>query len=213
MSIYTLRHFQAPGRAETIKAILDYTNVKWTQEVPVWPQEKVNQPTGRLPVLVETNKDGSRFVLSESMAIEQYLVCKHNLCVPEADRQQVARQNELRYQLNDLYQLSILINATTEPTTRTGYIQRYQVLAKEMVTYHEKILKENGSTGHYFGTKTTYVDLALIATMHAIRCTFNKTMPEMLEMLNKKNAPQMNNVIMKMEQDSKLAQYIDKCVC
>ncbi|KAJ1818809.1 hypothetical protein LPJ60_004121 [Coemansia sp. RSA 2675] len=212
MSIYTLRHFQVPGRAEPCKAILEYTGAKWTLETPQWPQEKVNQPIGKLPVLVETNKDGTRFILSDSLAIEQYLVCKYNLCVPEQDRQMVARQMELRNQLNDLFQMTQLIVNVTEPTTRTNFIQRYMTLAKDVVTYQEKWLKENGSTGHYFGNKTTYVDLALLGTMCAIRTTL-KNMPEMLEPFNKKNAPMMNHVMTTMEKDAKLAEYMDTCEC
>ncbi|KAJ2037250.1 hypothetical protein H4S03_003087 [Coemansia sp. S3946] len=212
MSTYTLRHFQAPGRAEPCKAILEYTGAKWTLESPQWPQEKINQPVGKLPVLVETNKDGTRFILSDSLAIEQYLVCKHNLCVPEQDRQMVARQTELRNQLNDLFQMTQLIVNITEPTTRTNFIQRFMTLAKDVVTYQEKWLKENGSTGHYFGNKTTYIDLALLGTLCAIRCTL-KGMPEMLEPFNKKNAPLMNNVMTTMEKDVKLAEYMDSCEC
>ncbi|KAJ2460668.1 transferase activity protein [Coemansia sp. RSA 2424] len=212
MSTYTLRHFQAPGRAEPCKAILEYTGAKWILETPQWPQEKINQPVGKLPVLVETNKDGTRFILSDSLAIEQYLVCKYNLCVPEQDRQMIARQTELRNQMNDLFQITQLIINVTEPTTRTNFIQRYMTLAKDIITYHEKFLKENGSNGHYFGNKTTYIDLAWIGTWQAIRTTF-KTMPEMLEPFNKKNAPQMNNVLMTMEKEPKLAEYMDNCQC
>ncbi|KAJ2054818.1 hypothetical protein GGI08_004400, partial [Coemansia sp. S2] len=75
-----------------------------------------------------------------------------------------------------------------------------------------KWLKENGSTGHYFGNKTTYIDLALLGTLCAIRCTL-KGMPEMLEPFNKKNAPLMNNVMTTMEKDVKLVKYMDTCEC
>ncbi|KAJ2887792.1 transferase activity protein, partial [Coemansia aciculifera] len=189
-----------------------YTGAKWVLETPQWPQEKVNQPVGKLPVLVETNKDGTRFVLSDSLAIEQYLVCKHNLCVPEQDRQLVARQTELRNQLNDLFQLTQLIVHVTEPSTRTMFVQKFMTMAKDVVTYHEKCIKENGSNGHYFGNKTTYVDLAWVGTMHAIRVNL-KSMPEMLEPFNKKNAPQMNTILVTLEKEPKLAEYMDNCQC
>ncbi|KAJ2535196.1 hypothetical protein EV175_006945, partial [Coemansia sp. RSA 1933] len=56
---YTLRYFDAPGLAETIRVMLILSKSEWTEEHPEWPQAKASQPLGRLPVLVEQNADGS----------------------------------------------------------------------------------------------------------------------------------------------------------
>ncbi|KAJ2626662.1 hypothetical protein H4R22_004730, partial [Coemansia sp. RSA 1290] len=54
---YTLRYFDRIGVAEGSRILLTAAGVEWKEEHPEWPQEKPNQPFGRMPVLVEKGRN------------------------------------------------------------------------------------------------------------------------------------------------------------
>ncbi|KAI8317880.1 hypothetical protein GQ54DRAFT_281323, partial [Martensiomyces pterosporus] len=154
---YTLRYFPIRTRAETCRALLSYSGAPWENVHPEWPAEKHNQPFGKMPVLIERSEDGSEFVLSDSVAIEKYLATKYGLAVT-GDARAVAHQDELRNQLRDIYELIVLYMFGHEDV-RPDIMDKFNTLAKALVRFHEEFLKKNGSNGHYFGKKTTYVDI------------------------------------------------------
>ncbi|KAJ2696261.1 hypothetical protein FB645_006254 [Coemansia sp. IMI 203386] len=205
MSSFVLRYFPIQARAEPIKAILTYANADWQQVSPQWPQEKSSQPSGRIPVLEETGADGSKFILSESLAIEEYLATKFNLAVAD-DPQQVARQKELRSQLKDVWDLTIQYKFGS-PEARPAIKGKYDVLAKSVIAFHEDHLKKNGSNGHYFGNKITYLDLVIYATITAMSKYISPEFPEAVEYFNKENAPLIANVFANVSSDSRLANF------
>ncbi|KAJ1780846.1 hypothetical protein LPJ59_007176, partial [Coemansia sp. RSA 2399] len=101
MSSYVFRYFNTPGLGETTRLMLIASGSKWTEENPEWPQEKANQPLGRLPVLVEKYADGSPdFVISESGTIERYLARSFGFF--PSDPKKAVLQEQLRDQLADL---------------------------------------------------------------------------------------------------------------
>ncbi|OMJ13515.1 putative glutathione S-transferase 6, partial [Smittium culicis] len=75
-SKFDLLYFPIPARALTSQLMLSLAGADWKNSAPEWPKEKNNMPYGRLPVLIETEKDGSEFVLAESRAIEEYLATR-----------------------------------------------------------------------------------------------------------------------------------------
>ncbi|KAI8321837.1 hypothetical protein GQ54DRAFT_304504 [Martensiomyces pterosporus] len=99
---YVIRYFDTLGLAETSRYLLTAAKVNWTEENPEWPQEKPNQPFGRLPVLVETSPEGGEpFILSESLTIERYLARKYGF-LPVDDLKASARQEQIRDQETDV---------------------------------------------------------------------------------------------------------------
>ncbi|KAJ1645543.1 hypothetical protein J3B02_000015 [Coemansia erecta] len=208
MSSFVLRYFPVRARAETTKAILSYANADWTQESPAWPLEKQNQPVGKLPVLTETLSNGTQFTLCESLAIEGYLAKKFGLSANE-NPQMEARQMELRSQIKDIYELTVLIKFAPSDEVRQSIKEKFLVLAKAIIEYHEKVLEENGSNGHYFGDKITYVDLAAFATNGAIKASMTDIFPKALEMFSEENAPLMNKVFEKIKTDPKMTSFIN----
>ncbi|KAJ1851530.1 hypothetical protein LPJ73_003020 [Coemansia sp. RSA 2703] len=206
MSSFVLRYFPAHSRAETIKAILSYTETDYKYETPEWPQQKCEQPAGKLPVLVEILPDSSEYVLSDSLAIESYLVDKFKLSVT-GDSQIIARQLEIRYQIKDMFEACTLYRYSP-PEARQMFLDYFLSSAKDFVKYHEKLLAENGSNGHYFGNNITYVDLAAYATYRAIEAQLSDATPQALANFSKENAPLMNKVFETVSAEPRLASYL-----
>ncbi|KAJ1957868.1 hypothetical protein GGI12_004899 [Dipsacomyces acuminosporus] len=206
MSTYTLRYFPIKARAETIRALLSFSGATWKNEHPAWPQEKANQPFGKLPVLIEAAEDGSEFVLTDSLAIEKYIATKYSISV-DGDIKQLARQDEIRNQIKDIYELLVQYKFGPE-SGRPSVFEKYNVLASAFAKAHESLLTANGSNGHYFGNKTTYVDIALYATLSVLRTISAEVMTGADAFFTKENAPEINKVLDTLAAEPAFASYV-----
>lgn len=206
MMSYTLRYFPIRARAEVIRLLLLASGAKFTDMMPDWPVEKDKQPMGQLPVLVETTEDGSEFVLSDSIAIEKYLAGKAGLLVQTGLRDK-AREDQLRSQIEDVYSLALAYKYGLE-AARESVADKYKRTAAAFVNYHENVLAENGSNGHYFGDKTTYVDICLFAYISIMRQPDDKAMPGVADPFSESNAPGLNKVIQTVQKDPIAAAYV-----
>ncbi|KAJ1645544.1 hypothetical protein J3B02_000016 [Coemansia erecta] len=205
MSTFTLRYHAPPARVETIEAIFCYAGVDWKLEVPEWPEEQASQPAGKLPVLVETTAGGNTFVLGEIMAIEAYQANIFGLYC-SSKPEMMARQVELRIQLNNLYELMAMYKMGND-TERKVVLPKFISTADAIVRYHEKVLEANGSNGHYFGDRTTYIDIILVAFFCAFNCVA-AVMPQANEIFSLSKAPLMNKVFKTVSEDAKLSKFI-----
>ncbi|KAJ1851531.1 hypothetical protein LPJ73_003021 [Coemansia sp. RSA 2703] len=205
-STFVLRNHAPPARAETIEALFAYAKVNWKLEVPSWPQEQANQPSGKLPVLVESNTSGTKFVLSETLAIESYLAKKFNLTVSDSP-EMVARQVELRTQINDIYELALMhkIGSTEE---RKVVMEKFVGAARAIVRYHEKVLQANGSNGHYFGDRVTYMDIVVFAFFCILNSQIAADMPQALDFFSEHSAPLLNKVYTTTAKEPALADFV-----
>ncbi|KAJ1876247.1 hypothetical protein H4R99_003591 [Coemansia sp. RSA 1722] len=208
MSSFVIRYFDLQARAEIVKAILTFVGADWKVEHPVWPEEKANQPSGTLPVMIETKPDGTQFVLSDAAAIEFYLLKKYNIIGQESNEQE-ARQLQLRNQVLDACFQGWMYQFGPEEI-RTYAKGNFAVLTKMVVEYHEKILKENGSNGHYFGDKVGYADIAIYAGFGALKA-IDGIKETALELFSEENAPLINKVFKAVENEPKLAKYVASC--
>ncbi|KAJ1724106.1 hypothetical protein LPJ53_001568 [Coemansia erecta] len=206
MSSFTIRYFPVHSRAETIKAILSYAETDYKYETPEWPLQKSEQPAGKLPVLVETLPDSSEYVLSDSLAIESYLVDKFKLSVTGSP-QVIARQQEIRYQIKDMFE-SCSLYRYSPPEARQVFLDHFLSSTKDIVAYHEKLLAENGSNGHYFGDSITYADLAAYATYRAIEAQLGDSTPQALKLFTKDSAPLLNKLFETVSAEPGLASYL-----
>ncbi|KAJ2402220.1 hypothetical protein GGI23_000867 [Coemansia sp. RSA 2559] len=163
MSSYTLRYFDLPGLAETSRLMLLASKSEWTEEHPEWPQEKPNQPFGRLPVLIEKCADGSPdFVLCESGAIERYLA--RGLGFFPSDPRKAALQEQLRDQMADI--IVAYAQATVSPSESTK--EKLNVLLSKFKEVLPKALEENGSSISSQGNGLTYVDFSVYSFFKAV---------------------------------------------
>ncbi|KAJ2062372.1 hypothetical protein GGI17_002490 [Coemansia sp. S146] len=206
---YVLRYFDLIGLAETSRMLLTAAKVEWTEEHPEWPQEKPNQPFGRLPVLVEKNgaEDGSDFILSESGSIERYLARTFKF-VP-TDLKQVARQEQLRDQQLDIIvafftQMKMVDEAKKE---KRG---DFDEMLDKIAEIHTTLLRKNGDCGHLFGEELSYADMSAYAfyklfIMYAV--TFDT---EVGSLVKDKITPEILNLIRAVESDPLLEDHVAK---
>ncbi|KAJ2149039.1 hypothetical protein EV180_004471 [Coemansia sp. RSA 518] len=206
MSTYVLRYFPIKARAEVARLLLLASGDKFADVMPDWPAEKENQPLGQLPVLIETLEDGTEFELSDSVAIEKYLARKSGLLV-KTGSMDTAREDQLRSQINDVIDMHYAYMFAPEGSHEV-IEARYRSNAKAFVKYHEKILAENGSNGHYFGSKTTYMDIALFAFITVIRQPNEKAIKDCTDYFSESNAPGLNKVYETVQASSIAAPYV-----
>ncbi|OMJ20541.1 putative glutathione S-transferase 6 [Smittium culicis] len=185
-SKFDLLYFPFPGRALTSRLLLSVAGADWKNSVPEWPKDKENMPYGRLPVLIETEQDGTEFVLSESRAIEEYLAARFNL-LPQGIKN-LAVSSQYVNQIFDVIEAyasiagfkiktSHALGADIDGLTKTPeeckdrdqfYIAQNIVnltkslrdTVKYFLQKHELILAKSQS-GYYFGDSITYADLSL----------------------------------------------------
>lgn len=206
-STFTLRYFPLRWRAEGARFILLATHSPFTDETPSWPAAQSQQPLSQLPVLVERTPDSdSDFVLSDSVAIEFYHAGRADLLVDSGLRDS-AREMELRNQMEDLHvRLAIYIYGAE--AGREMAADKFKRLAKSFVDYHEEMLSRNGSNGHYFGSRTTYVDISLYLLLLLIRRPHEVHLPGREDMFSKDKAPGINRVYRAVKEDPLARPYV-----
>ncbi|KAI8871392.1 hypothetical protein GQ42DRAFT_162036 [Ramicandelaber brevisporus] len=171
------------GRGEVIKAIFALANVDYTYtdvQLADWLAVKATTPLGHVPVLRIIDADTGETVdqLAESGAIERWLAKRLGvLNLPALDNDaknnnadldtQLAKLEAIRadieFALNRFWEYHNPLNGCDQSDrARDNLASTFQSL----VTHHERILAANSSdgagNGHYFGTKITAVDLALV---------------------------------------------------
>ncbi|OMJ10398.1 Glutathione S-transferase 4 [Smittium culicis] len=193
-SKFDLLYFPFPGRALTSRLLLSVAGADWKNSVPEWPKDKESMPYGRLPVLIETEQDGSEFVLSESRAIEEYLAATFGL-LPQGVKN-LAVSSQYVNQIFDVIEAyaniagfkittSMALGADIDGLTKTPeecndrdqfYIAQNIVNLKKALSdtikyflqKHEQILAKSKS-GYYFGESATYADLSLYSVYFSLK--------------------------------------------
>ncbi|KAJ1676046.1 transferase activity protein [Spiromyces aspiralis] len=154
-SSYELYYFDLEGLGEPIRNILRYVKADWKDIHPEWPQFKPHTPFGVLPVLVETKPNGEKFTISESQVIERYLASKYDLLPKDASPEVLFTYEQYRGSLSN-YFISFGQYAYFNDESKKQVVEdKVTILAEK----HEKALADNGSNGHYYGDKITYLDI------------------------------------------------------
>ncbi|KAJ2519989.1 hypothetical protein GGI11_002419 [Coemansia sp. RSA 2049] len=187
---YVFRYFKVPGLGETSRLLLLASGCKWTEENPEWPQEKPNQPFGRLPVLVEKSADGSPdFVLSESGTIERYLARRHGFL--PSDPKKAALQEQLRDQFADVLGSYLPIaNFNFEDGKK-----KFEELLAKLKEVLPSALKNNRSSVDPEGGKITYIDLYIYGMLKSIISISNAKTPEYSILFKNLCTPEVTKVI------------------
>ncbi|KAJ2493293.1 hypothetical protein IWW37_000756 [Coemansia sp. RSA 2050] len=208
MTSYIFRYFDTIGLGETIRLLLTAAKVDWTEENPEWPQEKANQPFGRLPVLIERSADGSPdFVLSESSTIERYLARTYGFL--PIDPRGAALQEQLRDRQIDLI-MSFRGHLTLSDSAKEEAYAKFEGLLDKMVNIHTAILRENGNTGYSFGSKLSYTDMAMYSFMKMFVIQFVQYSEKVPKLFKAKLTPELIKMASTLEADPLLEAYVSK---
>ncbi|KAJ2749697.1 hypothetical protein H4S06_004558 [Coemansia sp. BCRC 34490] len=187
---YVFRYFKVPGYGETSRLLLLASGCKWVEENPEWPQEKPNQPFGRLPVLVEKSEDGSPdFVLSESGTIERYLA--RRLGFLPSDPKKAALQEQLRDQIADVV-------GSYLPVAFSNYEdgkKKFEELLAKLKEVLPSALKNNRSSVDPEGGKITYIDLCVYGMLKSMINISDAKTPEYSSLFRDLCTPDVTKVI------------------
>ncbi|KAJ2839022.1 hypothetical protein FBU31_000785 [Coemansia sp. 'formosensis'] len=205
---FTLRYFNVPGLSQTIRLLLTASNVKWTEEHPEWPQEKPNQPFGRLPVLIQKSDDNEAdLVLSESVTIERYLARTYGFL--PADPRKAALQEQIRDRLTDAI-LAFYIQWSPSDDKKEELFAKFEGLLAKNIEVTTQALRDNGNNGHYFGSELTYVDIASYAFIKYLIVDERKSQMRASELTKSLLTPELRNHIAVIEANPLLAAHVDK---
>ncbi|OMJ11942.1 Glutathione S-transferase 4 [Smittium culicis] len=194
MSNYELFYLPFHGRSLTSKILLELSGVNWKLTHPEWPKEKPNMPYGRLPVLVETDIDGTKFTLTESRAIEEYLADKFGFYPKDKKQQATCLQyvNQI-FDVMESYvdiviytkRTALVVGAEAEGLTKkpeecedreqffiAKHLENINKTLTSTIAYflekHEHILS-NSKSGYYIGDSITYADIALFSVFTCLK--------------------------------------------
>ncbi|KAJ2728953.1 hypothetical protein H4S00_000724 [Coemansia sp. D1744] len=197
---YTLRYFDIVGLAESSRILLTAAGVEWTDEHPEWPQEKSNQPHGRMPVLVEKSTDDSPdFVICESSNIERYLARTYGFL--PADLKQAALQEQIRDLSTDVIALFASHIHCKSEDDKTEFLTKFEGLLETLIKVQTKLLKDNGNTGRMFGDKLSYADIVTYGFYMTTLVSFAKFRAEIVDIIKPKLTPELVKLISVVESD------------
>ncbi|KAJ1752829.1 hypothetical protein IW139_005105 [Coemansia sp. RSA 353] len=203
---YTLRYFDAIGLAESSRILLTAAGVEWTEEHPEWPQEKPNQPHGRLPVLVEKSTDGSPdFVICESTNIERYLARTYGFL--PADLKQAALQEQIRDLISDVLSLFFTQVQCKDKDDKAEFQTKFEGLLETLIKVQTKLLKDNGNTGRMFGDKLSYADIITYGLYIKLVVGFVRFNADIADNVKSKLTPEIVKLISAVESDPLVAKY------
>ncbi|KAI9501374.1 hypothetical protein BX070DRAFT_228840 [Coemansia spiralis] len=192
---YIFKYFAVPGIGEATRLLLTAAKVNWVEENPEWPQEKPNQPFGRLPVLIEKGTgDGPDFVICESAAIERYVARKYGLMPGEP--KEASRQEQLREQIFDIVNISYAAAKGAE-----GFKARFDELLAKLKEVLAMELKNNGSNGHFTGDKLTYIDIIIYSFFKFFIFNLKAYAPEYVDVVVGLATPDVVKLILAVKAD------------
>ncbi|OMH83982.1 Glutathione S-transferase 3 [Zancudomyces culisetae] len=194
MSSFELLYFPINnGRATITKLMLNVGGAKWKLTTPDWPSAKQTMPYGRLPVLIETCTDGSKFTLCESKAIERYVA--HKFGFLPSDAKEAATAEQYVDNIADSIEAYVAYNFIEKSDTSK---EKLINTVKYLVSKHEPILAANPS-GHYIGNNLSYPDFA-IYLLHSVLKQIG-----MCDLISDSTAPHMYKLIKKMSENPSIA--------
>ncbi|KAJ2784342.1 hypothetical protein GGI15_002289 [Coemansia interrupta] len=207
-SSFTLRYFDFIGLGEASRILLTVAQADWTEENPEWPQEKENQPFGRLPVLVERSANGETdFVLTESPAIERYIGRLSGLL--PADPKQAARQEQLREQQIDIT-TCFFVQLVKDVDMKKAATGKFDDLLCRMFKMHSEALRANGNNGHYFGSELSFIDVTSYAFIKLFVMYMQKYQDDIAAVFKSKITPEFAKLVSVVESDPLMKAYVAK---
>ncbi|KAJ1946954.1 hypothetical protein GGF37_000813 [Kickxella alabastrina] len=199
---YTLRYHENNLHAEVAKVLLKGWYSRWRLDTSELSEQTPRQSTTQIVLVEHTNTIDSHFTLIGASAIEIYLASNRGLC-STSDKRLLARQiqfrNSIKELLNDALPFINLCKGKTpeEDSETTRYQEIFLRSIKNFIKFHENALWQNGSTGYYFESRVTFVEVALAVTINLIRSLIPKPFSAVHDALKNNNLPEINRVISK----------------
>ncbi|KAJ1897155.1 hypothetical protein LPJ66_003549 [Kickxella alabastrina] len=191
---FKLRYPKDSYTYEAVRAILLHGNNSFRWEV-VFEQSEEE----RLEFLDDATNltvykpDGSQIDINGTLGIESYLVNCGDLA-KTLDPVQISHQLQLRQEIRVLLEKGVKVKNCADDNRET--IEReFELFAKKFVQTHQFVLWKNGWCGHYFGTKTTFVDLALTVSIKRLMIILAPINMKLYDIISPKGSPNLHTVV------------------
>ncbi|CAO3565239.1 unnamed protein product [Mortierella alpina] len=162
---YSMLYFGFHGVVPALRTMLAISGAKYTFIHPEnWEAEKDQTPFGHMPVLYETTSTGETLELAELSVIEFYLASKFGFMGSNAWEDQLVRSYTTASQaLFEKFVVSVIRSPKElQPQLMAAFVEKQ---IPEWAKFHERILKANGSNGHYIGNQLTFADIKTSSIM------------------------------------------------
>ncbi|KAF9083248.1 hypothetical protein BGX23_011647 [Mortierella sp. AD031] len=199
---FRLHYFPLEGQGQTCRDLLTYSGVKWEGTSPKnWMEEKEKTPFGCLPVLY-INKGDQEVIISETLAIENYLAKQFGLLGDNEYEETLIRAFHCSSAtLHGVFSNSVTWNLPEVQEKTLAAFKARQLV--HWVKAHERHLLNNGDNGHYVGNKLSLAD---IRTANLIQLfSLQPYGDELIEII--KQAPALWKVKATVENDPKLTEW------
>ncbi|KAG0030866.1 Glutathione S-transferase S1 [Podila clonocystis] len=168
-SHYKIEYFVVSSVAGVPRDILAYSGADWEdKEITNWPAEK-NSPFGVFPVLHIHAPDGKHLRLCESIVVDQFLAKKFGLLGDnEWDEQQIKMFYSSSHYLRE--RLFMRVTWNYKEVMDKAFDKFMSNELPLWIETHTKHLKDNGSNGHYVGSKLSLADIQTANSIDHIQC-------------------------------------------
>ncbi|KAJ3304831.1 hypothetical protein HDU76_005111 [Blyttiomyces sp. JEL0837] len=172
---YTIVYWDAPGRAELSKFILEKAGATWNNECPDWPAAKSQMPFGQVPVLLEKVDGVEVFRLAQSRAIERYLAKKFDLA-GSTPHETALIDSIFESHLDIRTKAMDAIGSSDEE--RPAKLETYFTKTfPEWLSFHETLLSknniDNGAIKGLYTSKFSYVEISAFSFISRLLESFN----------------------------------------
>ncbi|KAF9954059.1 hypothetical protein BGZ72_004949 [Mortierella alpina] len=160
-----IHYFPFHGVVSALRAMVAISGAKYTFTHPEnWEVEKQQTPFGHMPVLYETTSTGETLELAELSVIEFYLASKFGFMGSNAWEDQLVRSYTTSTQsIFEKFVVSVIRSPKDlQPQMMQAFVEKQ---IPEWAEFHERILKANGSNGHYIGNQLTFADIKAASVM------------------------------------------------
>lgn len=203
MAKYHFLYWDARGRGETIRILLELAGVQYEdQRLPIggeeWQARKASQPFGQIPTLTDKT---TGFALSQTLAIAHYISRKYNLSPPslEDDALVEAIAHKIEEVGDEIIKVFVVEKHETLKEVRTQRL--LDVLLPSSMEFLEVHAKKNAQNGWFVGSRITMADIHFFCVCER----FLGMMPDYLE-----KYPHLKALNEKVKTQPKIADWIER---
>lgn len=203
MATYQLFYWDARGRGETLRILLELAGVEFEDKrIPIggeeWLINKYDQPFGQIPTL--TNKV-TGFQLSQTLAIGHYLARKHGFAPSSLEDD--ALVESIAHKIEEVGDeiIKAIVLEKHEEVKKVRTERLLNDLLPSTMKFLEKFANKNAKNGYFIGKTITLADIHFFAVCER----FLGMMPDYLDAY-----PHLKALNQKVKSQPKIAQWLEK---
>ncbi|KAF9343797.1 hypothetical protein BGX26_005193 [Mortierella sp. AD094] len=188
---YKLAYFGIHFGGTSSRGILAYAGAEWTPIYPDWATEKANMPFEVLPVLTVIHPDGKELLLSENVAVDNFLAKQFGLHGQNSWEEAII--NSFYSSSNTMFFQEFMLGffwATNKKSDEEKKENLNKFLNNQLSNWariHEAHLESNRQNVHYVGERTTLADIRTTTMLDSMEKILGKE--RVATIINKTKTP------------------------